>query len=111
MLEFLISTGKQGTPTPTGLLYVKNKIELAESRLYPGIWMRKWNALAKNADGSGYEGYGIHDLPCFDRNCNIVEGASHLGYPVSHGCIRLGHDNAVWFYENIPVGTPVNIHY
>jgi len=107
---FLISSGQAGLPTPKGVFYIKNKIPLAQSRLYPGIWMRYWNALAKTPDGGGYEGYGIHDLPCFDKNCNYIEGASHLGRPVSHGCVRLGHTNAVWFYSNIPIGTPVNIH-
>ncbi len=107
---FLISSGKAGLPTPKGTFYIKNKIDLAQSRLYPGIWMRYWNALAKNPDGSGYEGYGIHDLPCFNSSCTLIEGAGHLGRPVSHGCVRLGHDNAVWFYENIPIATPVNIH-
>jgi lipoprotein-anchoring transpeptidase ErfK/SrfK len=110
-VQFLISSGKRGTATPVGLFYVKNKIDLAQSRLYPGIWMRNWNALAKNPDGSGYEGYGIHDLPAFNAAYTIVEGASHLGRPVSHGCVRLGHNESVWFYQNVPVGTPVNIHY
>jgi len=108
--SYLISSGKRGTPTPLGLFYVKNKIPIAQSRLYPGIWMRNWNALARNADGSGYEGYGIHDLPAFNAEYTLVEGASHLGRPVSHGCVRLGHAASVWFYQNIPVGTPVNIH-
>ncbi len=107
---FVISSGKAGLPTPKGVFYIKNKIDLAQSRLYPGIWMRYWNALAKNPDGSGYEGYGIHDLPCFNASCTLIEGASHLGRPVSHGCVRLGHENALWFYGTIPVGTPVNIH-
>lgn len=107
---FMISSGKAGLPTPKGVFYIKNKIDIAQSRLYPGIWMRYWNALAKNPDGSGYEGYGIHDLPCFNYSCTLIEGAGHLGRPVSHGCVRLGHDNAVWFYANIPIGTPVNIH-
>jgi lipoprotein-anchoring transpeptidase ErfK/SrfK len=109
--QFLISSGKKGTATPVGLFYIKNKIDIAQSRLYPGIWMRNWNALAKNPDGSGYEGYGIHDLPAFNAAYTIIEGASHLGRPVSHGCVRLGHNESVWFYQNVPVGTPVNIHY
>ncbi len=109
--EYLISSGKRGNATPVGLFYIKNKIDLAQSRLYPGIWMRNWNALARNPDGSGYEGYGIHDLPAFNAAYTIVEGASHLGRPVSHGCVRLGHDASVWFYQNVPIATPVNIHY
>ncbi|MEX2012150.1 MAG: L,D-transpeptidase family protein [Patescibacteria group bacterium] len=108
--SFIISSGQAGLPTPKGVFYIKNKISLAQSRLYPGIWMRYWNALAKNPDGSGYEGYGIHDLPCFNSSCTLIEGAAHLGSPVSHGCVRLGHENAIWFYANIPIKTPVNIH-
>lgn len=108
--SYLVSTGRRGNPTPKGLFYIKNKIPLARSRLYPSLWMRKWNALAKNPDGSGYEGYGIHDLPCFDKDCKSVEGAGHLGRPVSHGCVRLSPEGAIYVYDNIPVGTPVNIH-
>lgn len=108
--QYLVSTGKAGTPTPIGVFYVKNKIELARSPLYRSLWMRKWNALARSPDGSGYQGYGIHDLPCFDPGCNSVEGAAHLGRQASHGCVRLGPQDAAWFYDNIPVGTPVNIH-
>jgi lipoprotein-anchoring transpeptidase ErfK/SrfK len=108
--QFLISSGRAGTPTPKGLFYIKNKIDIAQSRLYPGIWMRNWNALSRNPDGSGYEGYGIHDLPAFNAAYTIIEGSSHLGRPVSHGCVRLGHEASIWFYQNIPIGTPVNIH-
>lgn len=110
MQQYLISSGRAGNPTPKGVFYIKNKIDIAQSRLYPGIWMRNWNALARNPDGSGYEGYGIHDLPAFNAAYTIIEGSSHLGRPVSHGCVRLGHEASIWFYQNIPVGTPVNIH-
>jgi len=106
--EHLVSTGKAGLPTPKGTFYIKNKIPFAYSPLYK-LWMRNWNALAKNPDGSGYEGYGIHGLPCFDRDCNRIEGESHLGRPVSHGCVRLGLDAAQYFFEKIPIGTPVVI--
>jgi len=110
LAEYLISSGKRGTPTPVGLFYIKNKIELAESRLYPGIWMQKWNALARNPDGSGYEGYGLHRVPCFNSSCTITESYSHLGRPASHGCVRIADEGADWIYGNAPVGTPVNIH-
>lgn len=108
--SYIISTGRRQNPTPTGTFYLKNKIPLAQSRLYPGLWMKRWNALAKTPDGGGYQGYGIHDLPCFDPNCNQVEGLSHLGRPVSHGCIRVEATGAGYIYDNLPVGTPVYIH-
>ena len=106
--EHIISSGKASLPTPKGTFYIKNKIPFAYSPLYK-LWMKNWNALAKNPDGSGYEGYGIHGLPCFDRDCTRVEGESHLGRPVSHGCVRLGLDASQYFFEKIPIGTPVVI--
>ncbi len=108
--SYIISTGRRQNPTPTGTYYLKNKIPLAQSRLYPGLWMKRWNALARTPDGGGYQGYGIHDLPCFDPNCNQVEGQSHLGRPVSHGCVRVEATGAGYIYDNLPVGTPVYIH-
>jgi lipoprotein-anchoring transpeptidase ErfK/SrfK len=30
-------------------------------------------------------------------------------YPASHGCVRLPASMAKWFYENVPIGTPVVI--
>jgi len=108
--EYLISSGKRGTPTPVGLFYIKNKIIFAQSRLYPGIWMEKWNALAKTPDGRGYEGYGVHHVPCFDSQCRTREPQTHLGRPVSAGCVRIENAGADWVYDNAPIGTPVNIH-
>jgi len=32
------------------------------------------------------------------------------GYPASHGCIRLPKEMALKFFEDAPVGTPVEIH-
>ncbi|MDP3993091.1 MAG: L,D-transpeptidase family protein [bacterium] len=107
--EYVISSGKRGTPTPSGTFYIKNKIPLAQSRLFPGIWMEKWNALARTPDGGGYQGYGLHRVPCFDPQCNSREPASHLGRPVSHGCVRISNEGADWVYDNAPIGTPVVI--
>ena len=110
--SYLISSGKTwgGYATPAGTRYIMNKIGMAYSRQY-ALWMPYWNGLAKNPDGSGYEGYGIHELPCFNRSCTRREGINHLGTPVSHGCIRLGHNGpAAFIFDWAPIGTPVYIH-
>ncbi len=36
--------------------------------------------------------------------------AQDNGEDVSHGCLNLNHDNAVWFYNNSMIGDPVIIH-
>jgi lipoprotein-anchoring transpeptidase ErfK/SrfK len=109
--EYLISSGQASLPTPVGQFYICNKIPEPRSTLYNNLWMPDWNALSTSPNScAGYVGYGVHALPCFDQACKYVEDANHLGIPISHGCIRLSDANAVWFYQNIPIGTPVNIH-
>lgn len=110
--EYLISSGLEwgGYATPTGTMYIINKVGFAYSRPY-NLWMPYWNGLSTTTDISGYRGYGIHELPCFNRSCTRREGINHLGRPASHGCIRLGHNGpAAFIYDWAPVGTPVYIH-
>ena len=40
-----------------------------------------------------------------------VEGENHLGMDVSHGCVRVGYDEAPILYDMVEVGTPIIIHY
>jgi hypothetical protein len=109
--SYVISSGKPGTPTPVGTFYILNKHSLAQSRLFPGIWMEKWNALTTTPGSTGgYQGYGLHRVPCFDSECNVRESLSHLGRPVSAGCVRIENAGADWVYDHAPIGTPVHIH-
>lgn len=110
LATYLVSTGQAGLRTPPGQFYVCNKITLARSPLYKSLWMPLWNALSTSPSScAGYVGYGVHGLPCFNGSCTLVESPLHLGRPVSHGCVRLPDDGARWFYDNMPVGTPVTI--
>lgn len=98
---FLISTGKWDMPTPTGELQIHNHIRTAFSRRY-GLFMDYW--MAVTPDGA----YGLHQLPRWPSG--KVEGTSHLGRPVSHGCIRLGPGDAEYLYAWAENGTKVFIH-
>jgi hypothetical protein len=97
--SFSVSTGKASMPTPKGEFEVLNKIKNAWSKTY-GLWMPYW--LGLNSPG-----IGIHELPIWPNGYR--EGESHLGVPVSHGCIRLGLNSAVYVYEHASVGTQVII--
>lgn len=99
--ENLVSTGKRGYATPVGLFNIRNKIDLAYSRKYR-LYMPYWMAFTAL-------GHGIHELPIF-RN-GKREGESHLGRPVSHGCVRLGVGPAEMVYRWAEIGTPVVVHY
>lgn len=109
LASYVISSGKPGTPTPVGQFKIVNKASLAESGLFPGIWMQDWNGLARLSSGL-VEGYGVHKIPCFNASCSLKEDSSHLGTPVSHGCIRVEDNGAEWIFKHAPVGTKVNIH-
>lgn len=98
--SFRVSTGKWSTPTPTGTFSIQNAIRTAYSSAY-GLYMPYWHAITP--DGA----YGIHGLP---YRGNWVEGASHIGTPVSHGCVRLGSGDDVFEYNWADIGTPVVIH-
>jgi len=107
--EYAVSTGKWSTPTPTGVLYIRNKISFAYSKLF-AVWMPWWLGLATNPDGSGYRAEGIHELPCYNRDCTVRDGINQLGKAVSHGCIRLSIADAKTVYDWAEIGIPVNIH-
>lgn len=51
--------------------------------------------------------YGIHELPEWPGG--YKEGKSHLGRPVSHGCVRLGVGSAEWLFNWADIGTEVII--
>lgn len=98
---YLISSGKRGMETPKGEHQIYNKTPRAWSKEY-GLSMPYWNAILP--DGK----VGIHELPEWPGG--YKEGASHLGIPVSHGCIRLGVGPAKIIYDWADIGTPVIVY-
>lgn len=98
--SYKVSTGKWSMPTPQGEYSINSKNERAYSQTY-GLYMPYWMAFI------GSE-YGIHELPEWPDGTK--EGESHLGTPVSHGCIRLGRGSAQEVYNWTEVNTPVYIH-
>lgn len=96
---YIVSSGKASTPTPIGTRYIQSKHPKAWSAPY-GLYMPWWQALGG--------GYGLHELPEWPNG--YKEGESHLGTPVSHGCVRLGVGAAEAVYNWTDIGTPVYIH-
>ncbi len=99
---FIISTGKWDMPTPIGEFSIRNHYLDVGSKRYAPLRMKYWMAIT--GDGA----YGIHQLPYWPGGRQ--EGTNHLGTPVSHGCIRLGPEDAPYVYEWATDGTAVFIH-
>lgn len=98
--SYMVSTGKWSMPTPVGEYTINNKDPRAYSGEF-GLYMPYWMAFIGSQ-------YGIHELPEWPDGRK--EGESHLGTPVSHGCIRLGRGSAEEVYNWAEVGTQVFIH-
>jgi len=98
--QYKVSTGKWSMPTPEGEYYINNKDPRAYSNEY-NLYMPYWMAFIGSQ-------YGIHELPEWPDGTK--EGESHLGTPVSHGCIRLGRGSAEEVYNWAEIGTIVYTH-
>lgn len=95
--EYPVSSGMPGKPTPVGTFKVLSKSPRAWSSAAK-LWMPYWMHFSGR-------GHGIHELPEWPNGHK--EGESHLGKPVSHGCVRLGIGTAKKIYDWSPIGTPV----
>ena len=95
----LVSTGRPGTPTPTGVGRVREKYRSITMRgrnvVSPGV---PW-ALCISEDGS----ICLHGAPWQEA------AGQRFGVPRSHGCVRLPSPHARWLFEHTPIGTPVTI--
>ena len=96
------SGGTAENPTVTGTFTTNQKIYYA--------WVSKFN-MGAYYWVRFYGAYLFHSVP-FDKNGNIiVQEASKIGTPASHGCVRMALEDAKWFYETLPLGAKVTIHY
>jgi lipoprotein-anchoring transpeptidase ErfK/SrfK len=96
------SGGTAENPTVTGTFTTNQKIYYA--------WVPKFNQGAYYWVRF-YGAYLFHSVP-FDKNGNMIgQEASKIGTPASHGCVRMALEDAKWFYETLPLGIKVTIHY
>jgi len=98
--QYKVSTGKWSMPTPQGEFSINDKNPRAYSSTYK-LYMPYWMSFIGSQ-------YGIHELPEWPNGAK--EGESHLGTPVSHGCVRLGRGSAETVYNWTEIGTIVYIH-
>ncbi|MBN1285255.1 MAG: LysM peptidoglycan-binding domain-containing protein [Anaerolineae bacterium] len=91
----LVSTGLPATPTVQGdfSVYIKYESTTMSGPGYylPGVPYTMYF----------YRGYGIHG----------TYWHSNFGRPMSHGCVNLETNDALWFFNWAPVGTPVHVQW
>ena len=92
---FVVSTGLPGTPTVTGQfsIYLRYDSQTMSGPGYylPGVqWVQYF-----------YQGYALHG----------TYWHNNFGRPMSHGCVNMTNDDALWMYQWADYGTVVNVHY
>lgn len=96
---FRMASGARSTPTPQGVTYVTYKQTAWKTdsyvckpivRFYPGT------------------GYAFHSVLYKADESGIKDGS--IGFPVSHGCLRMNPSSIQWLYNNVPVKTTVVIY-
>ena len=96
---FRCASGARATPTPQGVTYVTYKQTKWKTdsyvckpivRFYPNT------------------GYAFHSVLYKPDESGIKDGS--LGFPVSHGCLRMKPSSIQWIYDNIPTKTTVVIY-
>jgi lipoprotein-anchoring transpeptidase ErfK/SrfK len=113
--ETSVCTGMKGHETKVGKFEVLEKEEKHISNLYGEFVNAKGKVVGYGAsDDPAPKGahYEASPMPHYMRILYDGTGmhAGFLpGFPASHGCIRMPEDMATKFYENTPVGTPVEV--
>lgn len=91
---FSCGSGKAETPTVTGHFRVGVKGLYFKSGT--SVYCKYFSQISGN--------YLFHSI-LYDKNGNVIDG--NLGVVESHGCIRLGLENAKYIYDNVPIGSTV----
>jgi len=104
LYNWATSTGRPDKPTRRGNFKIISKHEMAYGSGEGDTWaMPYWMGFYY----SGGTENGIHGLPFINGR---KEGHGSLGWPVSHGCVRVADSNIVWLYNWAEIGTPVIVH-
>jgi len=51
-------------------------------------------------------GYAFHSR-LYNPGWSETFTDARIGFPVSHGCLRMYSEDVQWMYDNIPIGTTV----
>jgi len=103
---FPVSTGTAKHPTPPGHYSVLLKQTVRVAGTTPHYIMPLFQEFKRG-------GFGLHALPSLanDRGVYWREALNHIGYPKSHGCIRLLPEDAKFLWNFTNIGTKVNVRW
>ena len=92
---FLVGTGAPGSGTPKGVYSVFAKSAAG--------WTTSTYTVKPVVNF--YSGYAFHSRLYYPGTTTVVD--ARIGFPISHGCIRMYSEDVQWIYDTIPIGTTV----
>lgn len=98
--SFIVGTGAASTPTPVGVTTVSYKLKAG--------WTTGTYTVRPVVGFYPGTGYAFHSRLCYPGTDTEYDFSS--GYPVSHGCVRMKHNDINWIYDNVPIGSTVVIY-
>ena len=106
--QMICSTGKSGTPTPTGTYTLPSKSRSSErSEWYYFPEFKCYAKWATRITG----GILFHSVLYSQSKVGPTSSSVNaLGSKASHGCVRLRVEDAKWIAQNCPSGTKVKIY-
>ncbi len=106
--QMICTTGKSGTPTPTGTFYLPSKSRASERSEW--YYFSKYKCYAKWATRIR-GGILFHSvLYSASKKGPTRASVNALGSRASHGCVRLRVDDAKWIAKNCLAGTKCKIY-
>lgn len=97
-----VAIGEPATPTPLGLLYVTERIQVTTPRSVYGPYVL---ALSGYSDSfTSFRG-GKPQLAIHGTNA-----PSSIGLAASNGCVRVANETITALVDIVPLGTPVEVH-
>ena len=107
--QMICSTGKSGTPTPTGTFSLPSKTYAQERTEW--YYFSEYNCYAKWATRI-YKGILFHSVLYTAAKKGPTKASKNaLGSQASHGCVRLRVEDAQWIAQNCPAGTKCRIYH
>lgn len=99
--RYAVAVGAPSAPTPTGRFAVTDRLNTGNPSGPYGCCILALSAKAPHViqGWSGGDRIAIHSTP----------DTSSIGYPVSHGCLRLTLAEGRWLLNHVPIGTPTLI--
>ncbi|UOO37807.1 S-layer homology domain-containing protein [Oscillospiraceae bacterium CM] len=97
--SYIVGTGASGKDTPIGVFKIIGR--------NPKGWTTD-KYTVKPVVNFINSAYAFHSRLYYPGTTTVED--KRIGFPVSHGCVRMYDEDVAWIYDNIPTGTTVVVY-